>query len=86
MAAVTICSDSGIQENKSVTVSIVYPPICHEVMGLDVDYFCFIDYTKAFDCVDHNKLWEILEEMGIPNHLTCLLRNLYVGQEAMVRM
>ena len=48
-------------------------------------YFCFIDYAKAFDCVDHNKLWKILKEMGIPNHLTCLLRNLNVGQEATVR-
>ena len=48
-------------------------------------YFCFTDYAKAFDCVDHNKLWKILEEMGIPDHLTCLLRNLYVGQEATVR-
>ena len=48
-------------------------------------YFCFIDYTKAFDCVDHNKLWKILKQMGIPDHLTCLLRNLYAGQEAMVR-
>ena len=47
-------------------------------------YFCFIDYAKAFDCVDHNKLWKILEEMGIPDHLTCLLRNLYAGQEATV--
>ena len=47
-------------------------------------YFCFIDYAKAFDCVDHNKLWEILKEMGIPDHLTCLLRNLYAGQEATV--
>ena len=45
-------------------------------------YFCFIDYAKAFDCVDHNKLWEILKETGIPDHLTCLLRNLYAGQEA----
>ena len=45
-------------------------------------YFCFIDYAKAFDCVDHNKLWRILKEMGMPNHLTCLLRNLYAGQEA----
>ena len=45
-------------------------------------YFCFIDYVKAFDCVDHNKLWKILKEMGIPYHLTCLLRNLYAGQEA----
>ena len=47
-------------------------------------YFCFIDYAKAFDCVDHNNLWKILKEMGIPNHLTCLLRNLYSGQEATV--
>ena len=45
-------------------------------------YFCFIDYAKAFDCVDHNKLWKILKEMGIPDHMTCLLRNLYSGQEA----
>ena len=44
-------------------------------------YFCFIDYAKAFDCVDHNKLWKILKEMGIPDHLICLLRNQYVGQE-----
>ena len=48
-------------------------------------YFCFIDYAKAFDCVDHNKLCKILKEMGIPDHLTCLLRNLYAGQEATVR-
>ena len=48
-------------------------------------YFCFIDYAKAFDCVDHNKLWKILHEMGIPDHLTCLLRNLYAGQQATVR-
>ena len=48
-------------------------------------YFCFIDHAKAFDCVDHNKLWKILKEMGIPDHLTCLLRNLYAGQEATVR-
>ena len=48
-------------------------------------YFCFIDYAKAFDCVDHNKLWKILKEMGILHHLTCLLRNLYAGQEATVR-
>ena len=48
-------------------------------------YFCFIDYAKAFDCVDHNKLWKILKEMVIPDHLTCLLRNLYAGQEAIVR-
>ena len=48
-------------------------------------YFCFIDYAKACDCVDHNKLWKILKEMGIPDHLTCLLRNLYAGQKATVR-
>ena len=48
-------------------------------------YFGFIDYTKAFDCVDHNKLWKIFQEMGLPDHLTCLLRNLYAGQEATVR-
>ena len=48
-------------------------------------YICFIDHAKAFDCVDHNKLWKILQEMGIPDHLTCLLRNLYAGQEATVK-
>ena len=48
-------------------------------------YFCFIDYAKAFDCVDHNKLWKILQEMEIPDYLTCLLRNLYAGQKAIVR-
>ena len=48
-------------------------------------YFCFIDYAKALDCVDHNNLWKILQEMGIPDHLTCFLRNLYAGQEATVR-
>ena len=49
-------------------------------------YFCFIDYAKACDCVDHNKLWKILKEMGIPDHLTCLLRNLYAGHEAAIRI
>ena len=53
--------------------------------GLENFYFCFIDYAKAFNCVDHNKLWKILKEMGIPDHLTCLLRNLYADQEATVR-
>ena len=48
-------------------------------------YFCLIDYAEAFDCVDHNKLWKILKEMGIPDHLNCLMRNLYVGQKAIVR-
>ena len=50
----------------------------------EIIYSCFIDYAKAFDCVDHNKLWKILQEMGIPGHRTCLLRNLYAGQEATV--
>ena len=49
-------------------------------------YLCFIDYAKAFDCVDHNKLWKVLQEMGIPDHLTCILRNLYAGQEATGRI
>ena len=48
-------------------------------------YFCFIDYAKAFDCVDHSKIWKMLNEIGIPDHLTCLLRNLYAGQEAIAR-
>ena len=48
-------------------------------------YFCFTDYAKTFDCVDHNKLWKILKQMGIPDHLTCLLRNPYAGQETTVR-
>jgi len=48
-------------------------------------YFCFIDYTEAFDCVDHNKQWKIIKEMGMPDHLTCLLRKLYAGQEATVK-
>ena len=54
-------------------------------MKLKNIHFCFIEYAKAFECVDHNKLWKILKEMGIPDHLTCLLRNLYAGQEATVR-
>ena len=49
-------------------------------------YFCFTDYAKAFDCVDHNKVWEILKAMGIPDHLTCLLRNLYAGQEQQLKL
>ena len=50
-----------------------------DILECEVKYFCFIDYAKAFDCVDHNKLWKILQEMGIPYHLTCFLRNLYTG-------
>ena len=57
----------------------------HEKLQENI-YFCFIDYVKAFDCVDQNKLWKILKEMGIPDHLTCLLRNLHAGQEATVKI
>ena len=59
---------------------------CKRVPEKKKIYFCYIDYAKAFGCVDHNKLWKILKEMGIPDHLTCLLRNLYAGQEAIVRI
>ena len=64
------------------------PNICwiiKKARGPENIYFCFIDYANAFDCVGHNKLWKSLQEMGIPDHLTCLLRNLYAGQEATVR-
>ena len=58
----------------------LYPPTCEKAREFKKNiYFCFIDYAKAFDCVDHNKLWKILKEMGTPYHLTCLLRNLYAG-------
>ena len=60
-------------------------PTDSSLPGSSVHGICFIDYTKAFDCVDHNKLWKILKEMGIPDHLTCLLRNLYAGQKVTVR-
>ena len=83
---------------KCDTVSTVSPSISREVMGPDAMiivekarefqksiYFCFIDYAKAFDSLDHNKLWETLKEMGIADHLTCFLKHLYAGQEATVR-
>ena len=74
----------------SLSTSLSRPPSVHiKVINIyefqKNIYFCFIDYAKAFDYVDHNKLWKILKEMGIPEHLTCLLRNLYAGQEATVR-
>ena len=78
MAAVTICSDFGAHKNK-VWIMEKAKEFQKNI------YFCFIDYAKAFDSVDHNKLWEILKEMGITDHLTCLLRNLYAGQETTVR-
>ena len=64
------------------------PAFCYDFSVMDghyLRYACFIDYAKAFDCVGHNKLWKILKEMGIPDHLICLLRNLYAGQKATVR-
>ena len=76
---------------KSVTNGSVYVSVSELFKASNVTlekntYFCFIDYTKAFDCVDHNKLWKILKEMGLPDHLTCLPRNMYSGQEATVRI
>ena len=71
-------------ESSSFNVLSFYLFIKQESSRKNI-YFCFIDYTKAFDCVDHNKLWKILKEMGIPEHLTCLRRNLYAGQEATIR-
>ena len=64
---------------------LIYPTNASDVLARNSEIVCFIDYSKAFDCVDHNKLWKILKEMGIPDHLTCLLRNLYAGQDATVR-
>ena len=73
-------------------VQLFVDPIGHSLLDIEKVsefqkniYFCFIDYAKAFDCVDHNKLWKILKQKGIPDHLTCLLRNLYASQEATVR-
>ena len=60
--------------------------IIEKARDFQKDIYCFIDYTKSFDCVVHNKLWKILKELGIPDYLTCLLRNLYAGQEAIVRL
>ena len=71
---------SRLSGNEMLCGVCIYCSLCFFIR-----IFCFIDYAKAFDCVDHNKLWKILKEMGIPDHLTCFLRNLYVGQEATVR-
>ena len=77
----------GIEESRETRGQIV---TIHLIMEKAKEfqehiYFCFINYAKAFDCVDHNKLWKNLKEMRLPDHLTCLLRNLYAGQEATVR-
>ena len=73
---------AGFKEGRGTRDQIVIEKVQELQKNI---YFCFIDYTKAFYCVDHNKLWKILKEMEIPDHLTCLLRNLYSGQEATVR-
>ena len=70
---------------KAEEPEIKLPTSAGSLKKQESSYFCFIDYAKAFDCVDHNKLWKILKEMGLPGHLTYLLRNLYAGQEATVR-
>ena len=73
---------------KTIALTILYYSLDCIVKAIQIQkniYFCFIDYAKAFDLVDHHKQWKILKEMGIPDHLTCLLRNMYVGQEATVR-
>ena len=72
-------------EEPQIKLPISTGPLKKQESSRKNIYFCFIDYAKAFDCVDHNKLWKILQQMGIPDHLTCLLRNLYAGQEATVR-
>ena len=76
---------AGFRERQRNQRSNCQHPLDHRKnIGKNV-YFCFIDYSQTFDCVDHNKSWKILQEMGTPNHLTCLLQNLYAGQEAPVR-
>ena len=80
--------EKGGECQKNISVSSVQSLSPVRLFGTPwtaARHFCFIDYAKAFDCVDHNKLWKVLKEMGIPNYLTCLLRNLYVGQETTVR-
>ena len=78
---------AGFREGRGTTDQITNVAASQKKQGNSRKniYFCFIDYAKAFNCVDHNKLWKILEEMGISDALTCLLRNLYTGQEAIVR-
>ena len=76
---------AGFRKGRGPTIKIANIRWIMEKAREFQKYICFIDYTKAFDCVDHNKLWNILKEMGIPDHLTCLFRNLYVGREAIVR-
>ena len=77
---------AGSRKGRGTRDQIAYTGCIRKIKIIEKKiYFCFIDYAKAFNCVDHSKLWKILKEMGIPDHLTCLLRNLYAGQEATVR-
>ena len=76
-----------LEKVEEPEIKLQHPSDHRKSKGIQKDiYFCFTHYAKAFDCVDHNKLWKILKEMGIQDHLTCLLRNLYAGQEARVRI
>ena len=79
-----LCNQAGFRKGRGTIANIRW--IIEKAREFQKNvYFFLIDYTKSFDCVDHNKLWKILKEMGLPDHLTCLLRNLYAGQEATVR-
>ena len=78
--------ETGFKKGRETRDQIVNIPwVIEKAREFQKNYFCFIDYAEAFDFVDHNKLWKIFKEMGIPDHLTCLLKNLYAGQEATVR-
>ena len=82
-----VCMQAGFRKDRGTRGQIANIHwILEKARGYHKNiYFCFIDYTKDFECVDHNELWKILQEMGLPDHLICLLRNLYAGQEATVR-
>ena len=77
---------TGFKRQRNQRSNFQYPLDHRKTKGIPKNiYFCFTDYVKAYDCVNHNKMWKVLKAMGIPDHLTCLLRNLYTGQEATVR-
>ena len=78
--------EKGVCYDQCVLLAKLYKPLPCFILNSKATFACFIDYVRAFDCVDHNKLWKILKEMGIPDHFTCLLRNLYAGQEAKLEL
>ena len=78
--------EKGVCYDQCVLLEKLYKPLPCFILNSKATFACFIDYVRAFDCVDHNKLWKILKEMGIPDHFTCLLRNLYAGQEAKLEL